>query len=90
MEEALAITEEGQGRLDRARNRLDIRIAEIMEEMGEKPNIDKDIRVEEEQAEGEAQSCQEEIPREPEADDQRMGHIEKKSARKMLQCRVRM
>ena len=54
MDEALATTEEGQDRFDRARNRLDVRIAEIMEEMTEAPKVGKDVRVKEEQVGSEA------------------------------------
>ena len=43
MQEALATTEEGKDRLDRAWNRLDARTAEIMEEMAEALKVGRDI-----------------------------------------------
>ena len=65
MEEALATTEAGKDRTDRARNRLDVCTAEIMEEMAEAPKVSEDIRVEGLQAGIGAQPGQGEIPQEP-------------------------
>ena len=76
IEEAVATTEEGQDRLDRARNRLDARTAEILQEMAEAPTVSKDVWVEEEQVEVKAQPGQGEIPQEPDASHQQMGNKE--------------